>query len=338
VAAGWVGAARDATCNMPASPRSHAATQRRPAGGRRRSCTTTDDGHALPASGESARCMLPPVVVLAIFAPLAATLIIGLLGAAAMRENRTSNPETAAIQRQSQSQQGAEGGMSTSGSSSSHWNVYVLSAALVVLFAGYNTSQELGPKLLGRGSRIATAVFYATATIAGPLPARIAAAMGQRTALVLSALCYALYVASLAYLVLPVVVCLSVVLGVAAAVLFTVLPAEINSSVSPEHRGWANSLTWASLRLSAIPGNLLALSLLKDGDDDGSTSTADDKLHLFVGWSTHSPVFIGLAALCCAGALVLMLVRPRTSGAPAAAVADGINACARWQSLVLVAG
>ena len=27
-------------------------------------------------------------------------------------------------------------------------------------------------------------------------------------------------------------------------------------------RGWANSLTWASLRLSAVPGNLVALFLL----------------------------------------------------------------------------
>ena len=123
----------------------------------------------------------------------------------------------------------------------SHWNVYVLSGSLVVLFAGYNTSQELAPKLLGPGSSVAVAVFYATATVAGPLPARVAAALGKRTALVLRALCYALYVASLAYLVIPVAIFLSIVLGVAAAVLFTILPAEINSSVLPEHRVFASA-------------------------------------------------------------------------------------------------
>ena len=133
---------------------------------------------------------------------------------------------------------------STSSSGSAR-NVYVLCASLFVLFAGYNTSQELAPKLLGSDGKIVVVVFYTTATIAGPLPARVAAALGTRMALFLSGLTYAAYVASLAYLILPLTIALSVVLGVAAAVLFTVLPAEVNACVPEERRGWANSLTWA---------------------------------------------------------------------------------------------
>jgi hypothetical protein len=111
-----------------------------------------------------------------------------------------------------------------------NWNVYVLCASLFVLFAGYNTSQELAPKLLGGYGRLTIAVFYASATVVGPVPAKVAKCLGTRAALFGSGLIYAAYVASLGYLVLPLTIALAVALGVAAAVLFTVPPPHPPSS------------------------------------------------------------------------------------------------------------
>eukprot|EP01043_Picozoa_sp_COSAG02_P071113 COSAG02_NODE_12866_length_1479_cov_10.958809_1_plen_229_part_01 len=194
---------------------------------------------------------------------------------------------------------------------SSERNVYVLSAALFVLFAGYNTSQELAPKLLGNSGRIIVAVFYCSATVVGPVVPFVVRALGKRAALLLSGLSYVAYVGSLAYLVLPLSVALSVLLGVAAAVLFTVGPAEVNCCVAPERRGWANSLTWASLRMSAVPGNLVALWLLQGAaHTDGSGTSASQHVH---GWTETSPVFIALSALCMAGTVILLLMRIQPS-------------------------
>lgn len=191
----------------------------------------------------------------------------------------------------------------------SEWNVYVLSASLFVLFAGYNTSQELAPKLLGNSGRIIVAVFYCSATVVGPLVPVVVRALGKRAALFLSGLAYVAYVGSLSYLVLPLSVALSVVLGVAAAVLFTVGPAEVNCCVAPERRGWANSLTWASLRMSAIPGNLVALWLLQDAAHTDESSSGATR-H---GWTESSPIFVALSALCLAGAVILLLMQIQTS-------------------------
>jgi hypothetical protein len=133
-------------------------------------------------------------------------------------------------------------------------------------------------------------------------------------------------------------------------VLFTILPAEINASVSEERRGWANSLTWASLRMSALPGNLLALLLLGESDDGGSgdghnatkTTNSDGadatQPH---GWSDDSsPVFVGLAALCLAGAVILLGVRSTTSaravGAGSSAQGDDPEKEAGKEGFVLI--
>ena len=194
----------------------------------------------------------------------------------------------------------------------SEWNVYVLSGSLFVLFAGYNTSQELAPKLLGSDGRVIVAVFYCSATVVGPLVPVVVKALGKRAALFLSGLAYVAYVSSLAYLLVPVSVALSVLLGIAAAVLFTVGPAEVNSVVTPERRGWANSLTWASLRMSAVPGNLVALALLKDPADGSAASSSSSAEHAR-GWTDSSPVFLGLSVLCMIGAFILLLMRIQTA-------------------------
>ena len=78
-------------------------------------------------------------------------------------------------------------------------NVYVLCLSLFVLFAGYNTSQELAPKLLGTAGKVSIAVFYLSATCAGPVPGRVVAAAGTRVALVGSAVVYAAVVLSYVY-------------------------------------------------------------------------------------------------------------------------------------------
>jgi hypothetical protein len=205
----------------------------------------------------------------------------------------------------------------TAAMASSERNVYVLSASLFVLFAGYNTSQELAPKLLGNSGRVIVAVFYCSATVVGPLVPLVVRALGKRAALFASGLAYVAYVGSLAYLLLPLSVGLSVVLGVAAAVLFTVGPAEVNCCVAPERRGWANSLTWASLRMSAVPGNLVALWLLKD--EPGSSGGGDATRR---GWTGSSPVFVALSALCLLGAFFLLLMRIQPPALTADSAAD----------------
>jgi hypothetical protein len=145
-------------------------------------------------------------------------------------------------------------------------------------------------------------------------------ALGKRAALFLSGLAYVAYVGSLSYLVLPLSIALSVALGVAAAVLFTVGPAEVNCCVAPERRGWANSLTWASLRMSAVPGNLVALWLLRDAQDPGSGGGSDGATRH--GWTDSSPVFVALSALCLLGAFILLLMRIQPPALTADSAAD----------------
>ena len=94
-----------------------------------------------------------------------------------------------------------------------HWNVYVLCASFFFLFAGYNTTQVLAPKLLGWVATASTAAFYVAACFAGWVPAPLVERVGLRVALVGSGVVYALYVASLVYLVIPLTFFFSLLMG-----------------------------------------------------------------------------------------------------------------------------
>lgn len=100
-----------------------------------------------------------------------------------------------------------------SGAHMSYWNVYVLCASFFFVFAGYNTTQVLAPKLLGWVASSSTAAFYAASCFAGGVPAPLADKVGLRVALVGSGAVYALYVASLVYLVIPLTFVLSTLMG-----------------------------------------------------------------------------------------------------------------------------
>jgi hypothetical protein len=78
---------------------------------------------------------------------------------------------------------------------------------------------------------------------------------------------------------------------------------------------------WASVRLSSLPGNLLALYLLEaepEGDaapdlpaSNASSGEGHSSTDLVLGWKVHSPLFAAMACLVMFGSLMMCMVRTR---------------------------
>lgn len=139
------------------------------------------------------------------------------------------------------------------------YNIVVVSLSFAILFASYNSLQSyatslfppgLGDQSLGTlyGS-VGPAVFF------GPMACDV---LGTKWTMIVGAVGYVLYMASLTIAVVPAVVLpMSVVIGAGAAVLWIAEGEFVKENSTPATRGVANGIFWSVFQLNLVVGNLL---------------------------------------------------------------------------------
>lgn len=193
-------------------------------------------------------------------------------------------------------------------------NIYVLCASFFTVYAGYNTTQVFASKLLGNLGAASVAAFYIVAVFTGgSLPQYLAAKLGARLALFLSGLIYTFYVFSLVYCIVPLMFLATCMNGVAAAVLWTIQPTELNRCTTDENRGFYNSLMWSSLKLSGIPGNVVALLVLQSHGN--APKPAPMPFTWVPGLTDNSGLFIALGSMCGLGSFMFLLFKQNMDSA-----------------------
>jgi hypothetical protein len=193
------------------------------------------------------------------------------------------------------------------------WNIGVLCISIFTVYAGYNTTMVFAAKLMGNLGIASVATFYVVAIFAGgTLPQYLANRFGARFSLFLSGMIYALYVLTLVYCIVPLMFATACMCGLSAAVLWTVVPTEINKNTNDASRGFFNALLWASLKFSGVPGNLVALAVL---EKNGGAKKEDGGFKWVRGWTEDSWLFLAFACLCAGGSCMFLALSNKSSSA-----------------------
>ena len=180
----------------------------------------------------------------------------------------------------------------------SRYNIVVAALAFAVLFSSYNTLQNYATTLFpGNLGAASLGLLYAVAGVsvfAGPA---LTNALGPRAVMVGGAACYVVYLASLVWLSVPLVLATSVVIGFGAAVLWIALGVHITENSTAATYATNTGLFWSIFQLNNIVGNLttyLVISRLT------SSSTA---------------LYLGFAVVAALGTAGLLLLKPAERGA-----------------------
>lgn len=197
--------------------------------------------------------------------------------------------------------------------SRSAYNIAVVSASFVLLFASYNTLQNFETSLLPNSWTIASrtvnwnlgnvslAVLYGSVAITVFTAPWLVRNLGTKGAMVLGAACYVAYEVSLIWLVPWVVLLMSVVIGFGAAILWTALGVFLTQNATKDNYGAVSGAFWSTFQLSQVAGNLAAYLVLP---------------HL----AAESSLYIGFAVVAAAGTAGLVALRKPTLGLSAAVV------------------
>eukprot|EP01050_Picozoa_sp_SAG11_P010688 SAG11_NODE_1085_length_5939_cov_9.908390_9_plen_371_part_00 len=226
-------------------------------------------------------------------------------------------------------------------------NVLTMAVGYLFLFTAFQTTQILASALLGNLGSISVTVLYIVFVAAGFCAPAIARALaevnfggvpaGPKLGLFCGGLTYCLFMASLVYMIAPMVLLASGIIGFGAAVLWTSQGMMISQCTNDANKATYGALFWGIFNLCVIPGNVVSHFLLKskhhsgDGSDDGSAAADHISNHtaggagsggikMVYGWNDqNSPLFIflffsGLLGLC----VMLLLRKPdANNGSPA---------------------
>lgn len=114
----------------------------------------------------------------------------------------------------------------------------------------------LAASLLGSLGTTSVGLIYICFSIAGFFAPTICRRIGARRGLLFGSATYALYVASLVYMVVPVVLLTSALIGVGAGVLWTAQGMIMSENTDNSNKSAYNSLFWGIFNLCVIPGNV----------------------------------------------------------------------------------
>eukprot|EP00054_Salpingoeca_dolichothecata_P025026 m.172676 g.172676 ORF g.172676 m.172676 type:complete len:302 (-) comp25221_c0_seq6:687-1592(-) len=171
-------------------------------------------------------------------------------------------------------------------------NVVLVSIGFLVLFTAYNSLQNYVTSLLpGHLGNISLGVLYASVCFFVFLAPSIVNQLGEKKTMILGAVCYVIYMASLIKIYRPVVIAASVVIGFGAAILWVAVGVFLTRCSPDGLRGRNSGIFWGIFQLSNVLGNLGAFFFFK---------------HVGGG----APLFTGFTIIGGAGTLFLFCLRP----------------------------
>jgi hypothetical protein len=194
-------------------------------------------------------------------------------------------------------------------------NVLTMAFGYLCLFTAFQTTQILAGALLGNLGTISIAVLYAVFVSAGFVAPAIARGLGPKAGLVAGGLTYCLFMASLVYIVSPVVLLCSAIIGGGASVLWCSQGMMISQCTNESNKSTYFALFWGIFNLCVIPGNIVGHFLLQkkagaDGSAAGPPPAPAHGIPLVIGFSDpNSYLFIFLFFAGIAGIFVMLLLR-----------------------------
>jgi hypothetical protein len=179
--------------------------------------------------------------------------------------------------------------------SRSRYNIVVVSVSFLLLFSAYNALQNLATSLFPPGlGNASLGVLYASAALGVFLAPPAVDAGGTRLTMLVGAACYVAYLAATIKIVPGVVLGMSVVIGLGAAVLWVALGEFIKENSDAASYGRNNGLFWAIFQLNNIVGNV--------------------GTYLVFPHLTSSQLFAGFAVVGAAGTALLAALRKPDAG------------------------
>lgn len=200
----------------------------------------------------------------------------------------------------------AEGGTSDSQSTVAFANVVIMAATFFFMFAAYNTLQSYLsttlPANFGFKSLIVIYIFY---FLCIPIAPAFCARANDRHVMILGALAYSLFTASLIVGIQWAILLASAILGFGAALLWVAQGSFLTACSCQHNRGRYAGIFWMGFQLSAIGGPLASFVILSHFREDKSKGN----LVMYIVFS-----------LCCVVAtLLLCFLRPVENDAAAKA-------------------
>eukprot|EP00039_Didymoeca_costata_P031551 m.35251 g.35251 ORF g.35251 m.35251 type:complete len:596 (-) comp8863_c0_seq1:474-2261(-) len=189
------------------------------------------------------------------------------------------------------------------------YNVLMLSFSFLLLFTAFQTTQILAAKLIGDLGSISVGLIYVTFALGGFFAPAICRNIGPQTSMFIGGITYVFFVASLTYMITPVVLVASFFIGIGASILWTGQGMTISLNTTEQNKTTYNSLYWGIFNLCLVPGNLAAHFILKPGKS--SNTTKHDPLHdMVTGWTfPDSVLFLALAVCGALGCAIFLLIR-----------------------------
>eukprot|EP00040_Diaphanoeca_grandis_P013957 m.70554 g.70554 ORF g.70554 m.70554 type:complete len:603 (+) comp24242_c0_seq1:111-1919(+) len=201
-------------------------------------------------------------------------------------------------------------GLKTFGVDRNFANVLNIAFAFLLLFTAFQTTQMLASSLIGALGQYSLALVYVFFTIGGFFAPAICGRLGARLGMFIGALTYVIYVASLIYLIVPVVLVTSALIGCGAGVLWTSQGMMMTMSTNNNNKTKYNSMFWGIFNLCVLPGNIAGHYILLNEKPSNATSTGGPFDKLVIGWTNpNSELFMLLTIIGGAGAGLMMLVR-----------------------------
>jgi len=157
-------------------------------------------------------------------------------------------------------------------------------------------------------------VFFAVGGFFAPALAR---RLGPRKGMVLGGLTYVLYVASLIYMITPLVLILSACIGCGAALLWTSQGMMMSQCTNETNKAKYFSMFWGIFNLCVIPGNIAGHFILSANHTDAGNHTkppVDPLIHMVTGFvAPNSYLFMALTVAGAIGIALFLLLKDADS-------------------------
>lgn len=202
-----------------------------------------------------------------------------------------------------------EGRLTTFGIDRNFANVLTMSFSYLLVFSAFQTTQMLAASLLGDLGNYSVAIIYMVFTAGGFFGPAIVGILGPRKGMFLGSLTYVLFVGSLIYMIVPVILACSAIIGFGASVMWNSQGMMMTACTNQSNKSKYNSMFWGIFNLSLLPGNIAGHFILMHSSSSSSGDNNPFK-PLVKGWShQNSPLFMVLTIIGGIGSALFLMLR-----------------------------
>lgn len=146
-------------------------------------------------------------------------------------------------------------------------NVVTVAVAFCGLFTAFNSLQNFVTSLNKSLGFTSLGILYTTLALSTFIAPAVVKTVGNRPSLFVGALTYCMYIGANIKVIPPILLSVSAVMGVGAAVLWTAQGAHLAQSSDPGEMGKMSGLFFAIFQVNQVAGNLIVAILLHVGLD-----------------------------------------------------------------------